>query len=200
MVVTGRWQLPRQHRCDNLVTTMLSACLQGCDIVATLHMGYRYKTWTLDTGLNYRLDCSMYELTSCFRTFQAFPPTSFWLILIQSWLQLPVAAGLFTFLYFLLHNIQIHLFPVWGKMLWADASSVFEPHIPHATCLPLISMCMPASFRTPRHHTCYASHPEWCYFILHRKKEQHVAAKNLKQAETPILVKTEETFTFSHIT
>ena len=31
-------------------------------------------------------------------------------------------------------------------------------------------------------------------------EEQHVAAENSKQAETPILVKTEETFTFSNVT
>ena len=49
----------------------------------------RYKTWTLDSGLDYGLDYGldfgldfglnsiMYELTSCFVTFQAFPPSSF---------------------------------------------------------------------------------------------------------------------------
>jgi len=55
--------------------------------------GGRYKTWTLDSGLDYGLDYRldygldlgldfgpdsiMYELSLCFRTFQAFPPFSF---------------------------------------------------------------------------------------------------------------------------
>ena len=53
----------------------------------------RYKTWTLNSGLDYGLDyeldfglnfgldfgpdSSMYELTLYFGTFQAFPPSSF---------------------------------------------------------------------------------------------------------------------------